>query len=78
MRSYIQKGLNGIIKQKAAELVNLLKFKYNADILGIGDLISKRRPKDWERLKKNWNDEFKKIDIVVVPDVRVRRSGTIY
>jgi len=78
MRSYIQSQLNKIIKQKANEVINLLKYKYNADILGVGDFISKRRPKDWKRLEKNWDDEFKKIRIVIVPDVRVRRSGTIY
>jgi len=46
--------------------------------LGVGNFISKRKPESWERLKKNWDDEFKKVEIVVVPDVRLRRSGTIY
>lgn len=78
MRSYIQNQLERIIKQRANELIKLLKYKYNADILGVGDLISKRRPREWKRLEKNWNSEFKKVEIVVKPDVRVRKSGTIY
>ncbi|ADQ40274.1 germination protein, Ger(x)C family [Caldicellulosiruptor acetigenus I77R1B] len=78
MRKYIQSELNKIIKKRADDLIYLLKYRYNADVLGIGDFISKHRPKDWEKLKKNWDDEFKKIDIEVVTDVRLRRSGTIY
>ncbi|ADL43041.1 germination protein, Ger(x)C family [Caldicellulosiruptor obsidiansis OB47] len=78
MRRYIQNELNKILKTRAEDLIYLLKYKYNADVLGIGDLISKRRAKDWEKLKKNWDVEFKKIDIEVIPDVRLRRSGTIY
>ncbi|WPX08093.1 Ger(x)C family spore germination protein [Anaerocellum danielii] len=78
MRKYIQNELNNIIKKRANELIYLLKYRYNADVLGIGDFISKRRAKDWKKLKKNWDDELKKIDIEVIPDVRLRRSGTIY
>lgn len=78
MRKYIQSELNKIIKKRADDLIYLLKYRYNANVLGIGDFISKHRPKDWEKLKKNWDDEFKKIDIEVVTDVRLRRSGTIY
>jgi Ger(x)C family germination protein len=78
MRKHIQSELNKIIKKRADDLIYLLKYRYNADVLGIGDFISKHRPKDWEKLKKNWDDEFKKIDIEVVTDVRLRRSGTIY
>ncbi|AEM74191.1 Ger(x)C family spore germination protein [Caldicellulosiruptor acetigenus] len=78
MRKYIQSELNKIIKKRADDLIYLLKYRYNTDVLGIGDFISKHRPKDWEKLKKNWDDEFKKIDIEVVTDVRLRRSGTIY
>lgn len=78
MRKHIQSELNKIIKKRADDLIYLLKYRYNADVLGIGDFISKHRPKDWEKLKKNWDDEFKKIDIEVVTDVRLRQSGTIY
>lgn len=78
LRKYIQDGLNRIIKQRADELCYVLNVKYNADVLGIGDFISKHRPKDWEKLKKHWDDELKRIEVQIIPDVRLRRSGTLY
>lgn len=78
MKNYIQSQLKKIIKQKANEVINILKYKYNADILGVGEFISEREPEEWKRLEKNWDDEFKRVEMVVVPDVRVRRAGTIY
>lgn len=78
MRRYIQNEVKKVITNKGYELVNLLKYRYNADVLGVGDLISKRMPKEWEKLKKNWDKEFKNVEIVINPDVRLRRSGTIY
>ncbi|BCS80644.1 Ger(x)C family spore germination protein [Anaerocellum diazotrophicum] len=78
MRRFIQTELNRIIKQRSQQLCYILNVKYNADVLGIGDFISKHRPKEWEKLKKSWDTELKKIKVEVIPDVRIRRSGTAF
>ncbi|MEZ0536745.1 Ger(x)C family spore germination protein [Caldicellulosiruptoraceae bacterium PP1] len=74
-RMQIQKNIASWIKGQGYDLVNILQNKYNADIIGAGDLLSKYKPKIWKKLEKNWDKEFKNIEVVIEPHVYIRRSG---
>lgn len=76
-RMQIQKNIASWIKGQGYELVKILQNKYNADIIGAGDMISKYKPKIWKKIEKKWDAEFKNIEVVIIPKVFIRRSGII-
>lgn len=76
-RIQIQKNIASWIKGQGYELIKILQNKYNSDIIGVGDMISKYKPKTWGKIEKKWDKEFKNVEIVIVPKVFVRRSGII-
>lgn len=49
----------------------------DADVFGFGEAIYQKYPKEWKNMKENWNEIFKKINIDVVVDAKLRRTGRI-
>jgi len=72
----IQKGVADWIKLRTNEMVILSK-KYKCDFIGVGDLLSKHKPKIWKKVEKNWEKEYQKVIIEVEPVVYLRRSGIL-
>lgn len=68
-----EKQLNAMIEQT----IRHVKQKYKTDVFGFGEVIHRSFPKEWQHLKKNWNEHFVDIQVVVKSDVKIRRLGTI-
>jgi spore germination protein KC len=51
------------------------KKEYSTDILGFGDVISRRQPKLWRKLKPHWKEEFRKLSVTVEVEAHIRRIG---
>ena len=72
----IEKDFNK--KTKAIIMNSVERAKeLGTDIYGFGEAIERAEPKKWEELKKNWDEEFVKTDVVVHVDLKIRRVGTI-
>jgi len=48
--------------------------KYNADIFGFGELVRAYLPEEWQKID-NWREEFKKAELEVEVETKIRRSG---
>jgi spore germination protein KC len=46
-----------------------------SDIFGIGEGMKRSNPKEWEGLKKEWNQTFAKAKVYVTVDSIIRRTG---
>ncbi|MBU3198489.1 Ger(x)C family spore germination protein [Clostridium estertheticum] len=59
----------------------MLAFKkaqsLDADVFGFGEATYQKYPKEWKNMKENWDEIFKKINIDVVVDAKLRRTGRI-
>ena len=73
----IEKSLEKEIKREIEDTIDILQKKYSADVIGIGDHMSKFEPDIWEKVKDNWDETFSNIDINVSVDAKVRRTGLI-
>ncbi len=49
----------------------------NADIFGFGNLIYRTRPQEWSRLSDRWDEIFPQIQVEILVDANVRRTGLI-
>ncbi|WP_233476539.1 Ger(x)C family spore germination C-terminal domain-containing protein [Paenibacillus sonchi] len=45
------------------------------DLVGIGNKIHRKSPKDWKRLKESWPDEIANMDLDVDVKVNLKRPG---
>ncbi|EKS4343318.1 Ger(x)C family spore germination protein [Clostridium botulinum] len=73
----IEEDLNKAITQDIKEVIRISQTEYNTDILDLGGFIHKYHPKLWKKIKGNWNDLYKSLDINVTVDTKVRRIGAI-
>lgn len=69
----IKDELNKII----AESLNLLQNKYKTDVLGYGEIIHKKQPKEWKKIKNNWEEIFKNLKIETEININIENQGSL-
>lgn len=73
--SEVEKVIEKTIKKEIEGVVEILQKRYKADVLGIGEHISKYEPKLWEETKSNWEEIYPDVDINVNVSAKIRRTG---
>ncbi|HBW35230.1 Ger(x)C family spore germination protein [Desulfosporosinus sp. BICA1-9] len=48
---------------------------WGVDIFKFGEAFHRKFPKEWPELEENWDEEFKKIEVNVIVDAKLRRLG---
>ncbi|SFK82495.1 spore germination protein KC [Paenibacillus sp. 1_12] len=56
--------------------IHKVQKQYATDIFGFGELIHQKNPKIWSQFK-DWNEEFKQLEVDAHVDTIFRRMGTI-
>ncbi len=51
--------------------------KLKSDIFGFGDAIHHSDPQAWKTLKKDWDEQFTNLEVKLMSDVKIRRTGTV-
>jgi spore germination protein KC len=68
-----EKDLEDTINQT----IDTLQKQFEADIFGFGEAIHRSNPKEWEKKKEHWDEEFSDLTVNVKVDVKLRFTGTI-
>lgn len=71
----MEKALEKQIEKEIMETLNLLQKEYNADVIGVGECLSKFHPKIWKTLQNNWDEVFPEVKFNVDVKVNIRRTG---
>ncbi|MGO1527520.1 Ger(x)C family spore germination protein [Senegalia sp. (in: firmicutes)] len=71
----VQKEINNKVEKDINKLLDQLQNDIGIDIIQIEKYIREKEPKLWEKVKDNWDNEFKKIDFTVNVDSKIRRTG---
>ena len=73
--------LEKIYEKELTEIINetfdTLQKQYKSDIFGFGEAIHRSNPKEWNKLKENWDEEFSNLTVNVKVDMKLRLTGTI-
>lgn len=64
------------LKKMITNAIHKVQKQYGTDIFGFGQLIHQKNPKIWSQYK-DWNEEFKQLEVHVEVDTVLRRMGTI-
>ncbi|MEK4434457.1 Ger(x)C family spore germination protein [Paenibacillus sp. FSL K6-2862] len=70
MEGEISKEVTRVIKEGWSRLQEL-----GVDAAGFADQIHRKFPRDWRTVKKDWDQEFKKMELDIQVDARIRRPG---
>ena len=72
---YLQKEMEKQVKDQVQETIKKVQNKYKVDIFGFGEVLHKKKPKQWKSLKKEWDQHFAEADITVKVDLEINRIG---
>ncbi len=74
--SSIEKMKTTVIR---AEVISALEKarELNTDIFGFGDSVHQKYPKQWKDIESSWDEVFPEIEVEIVVDAKVRRSGIL-
>ena len=70
----LEKRVASEIKREMETLFYKVQQKYNADIFGFGELVKAYLPAEWKKIE-NWHEEFKKVELELEVEAKIRRSG---
>lgn len=65
------------VKEIVNETIDVMKNQYQVDIFGFGEAIHRSNPKEWEKIKEQWNSEFPDLEVNVEVDMKIQRTGAM-
>jgi Ger(x)C family germination protein len=71
----MEKAIEKQLKKEIEDTIALSQKKYNADIIGIREYLSKYHPNEWENIKEKWDEIYPDIKFNIIVDVKIRRTG---
>jgi len=63
------------MRKNILEVIHKAQMEYKADIFGFGENIHMNMPKEWKKLKNNWDESFPLLQVVVKPEVIIETSA---
>jgi len=70
----IEQVLNEAVKSRIEKAVRWLQ-EHGSDALGFGRTIHVRNPQEWHRVRKNWREQFSRMEVEVVTMLDVENFG---
>ncbi|MBP1992420.1 Ger(x)C family spore germination protein [Paenibacillus eucommiae] len=65
------------LKNLMEKTVEKAQTVFKTDFLGFGSVIHRTHPKEWDKMKDNWNEEFTSIPVHFKVNHYIRRVGSI-
>lgn len=63
------------LEKDVVMLIQKMQREYNADIFGFSMLIEQNIPNEWDKIKNNWDELFKKVKVNVKAEINIKNSG---
>ncbi|KGR80064.1 Ger(x)C family spore germination protein [Ureibacillus manganicus] len=74
--SELEKIYEKELKENINNTIVTLQEQYKSDVFGFGEAIHRSNPKEWNKIKDNWDEEFSKLKFNVKVDLKIVRTGT--
>ncbi|MBY0098228.1 Ger(x)C family spore germination C-terminal domain-containing protein [Mesobacillus maritimus] len=65
------------LQERVAVTVEKLQQDYKADVIGFGRRFHQKYPKQWKKLKADWDEKFPEVEVKIHVDTKIRRPGYI-
>ena len=74
---FLAKKQDKVIYNEAVSAINASKNRLSVDVFGFGDLLYKKHPDEWEKIKENWNKNFGNLQINVDVSSTIKHTGLL-
>lgn len=71
----MEKAIEKQIKKEVYATIDKSQKKYNADIVGVCEYLSKHYPKEWQQIKGKWDQIYPDVKFNIEVDAKIRRTG---
>jgi spore germination protein KC len=71
----LQHMLEKQAEKQVLQTIEKVQNQYGTDIFGFGEAIHQKYPSQWKGLKKNWSNQFRKVEVSVQANLTIRRVG---
>jgi spore germination protein KC len=71
----MEKKIERDLKIRVVKIIKHVQEEYAVDIFGFGAKIREDKPRLWNRIESNWENEFKNLPVTVSTKVNIQGSG---
>lgn len=71
----VRKAFEQSVEKQVLQVVEKLQKQYKADSLGIGQTIYRDHPKQWKKLKKDWETIYPEVAVTVSVHLSIKGAG---
>jgi spore germination protein KC len=71
----VEESLVQSVRGQTLGMIERVQKKYDSDILGFGEVLHKKNPKEWRKIRHKWDEVFADAEFIVTADFTVTRSG---
>ena len=73
--SVLNKSCSNKVKKDIETTIEKVQHEYKVDIFGFDSLFHRKYPKEWQKIKNNWNEVFSKAEVKVEVEAEIVRTG---
>ncbi|WP_111440867.1 Ger(x)C family spore germination protein [Psychrobacillus insolitus] len=73
----LEKTYEEQVEKNVNETIQVVQNDFQSDIFGFGAAIHQSNPKEWKKIKNQWDTEFSEIKVTVKAKVNIRHFGTV-
>jgi spore germination protein len=73
----LEKDFSKSISEECNVIAKMLQSEFVVDPIGLREYVEQRKPALWREIKDNWEEAYKKADIIVTVDTKIRRIGVV-
>lgn len=73
----VQRAAELKLKSMVEKSVRLLQKEYGSDAIGFGDALYRKYPKEWQKVRDEWDSRYPKVKVSVKTQVHLKNSGTL-
>ena len=65
------------LKERVTQAIEKLQKDYQTDVIELGKKFHQKYPKEWHKVKQNWNEKFAEVKVNIDVHAKVRRPGYV-
>lgn len=73
----LEKNTEKEMEESIKSTIETVQKQYKSDIFGFGNAIHRSNPKEWKKIKEQWDEEFPEMTANVKVDVKLVHTGTV-
>lgn len=73
----VEKEYEIALKERVTETVKKLQHEFDADVANFGRRFHQKYPKEWSKVKDNWDEKFPEVEVNIHVNAKIKGPGYI-